>query len=1059
MSMFSCFSQRIRPLTSFLVVSAALVTVPFVHVQSSAAAEFSARQPKKPLGHDSYEEWSQITTRLLSNDGKWTLYGTRSNKGVSVTRLLEIKTGQQYLLKKTRLHTFSYDGKWLIYLQGVPKTATSTKPKTGSSTKGTKQSTKTVPLKSVLVIMNLATGNRTYLDGAQQYAMPQKSSEWIAYHISAAPVRFEPSHKTKIREVELNRLKGVEIDSQLPHSKKDAPTSKPKVAPKPNLFQGKVIPTGKTVAIRNLKTGIEIRYPNIDWFTFSKTGKQIAWYSSNKDPKKRGLFLLNTANYQWKRIAAENIKVAKLVFSESEKSIAFIGAVLQEEKGIPKRSKSTTKKKSTKEKRVLAAYHWKVGQKLATVVTTPGKNGFDKNWEISSTICRFSEDASRIFISVKERPAPKKTATKTTAKKTVAQLAKPVKVDIWHWKDPMLQPMQLLLRARSVAPTILQAVIHLKNQRVVQLTTKEVPKIRIGNRGNSDIALGIAAEPYLKEMSWDVPGQFDAYLINIVTGKKERFLTKVNTQVSLSPSGKFVIWWDSKKRAWRSMNLKTRKTKNISVKIPYPVHDEQHDHPMPVSAYGIGGWLKNDAAVLIYDRHDIWIVDPNGTFSPRCFTDEYGRKHQLQFRYTRLDSKERDIDPTATIFLKTVHLQTKASGYYRDQLGTKHLPKKMILKNEKISITNKAKHSNDILLTRSAFHKYPNIWQSTTEFNTLHRMSDVNPQQKNYKWGRSELVEWKATDGQKLQGILIKPDNFDPKKKYPMIVYFYERLSDRLHNYISPAPSRATINFSFYASNGYLIFVPDVTYKTGEPGESAVNCILPGIKSLIKKGFVDEKHIGTQGHSWGGYQVAYLVTQTNLFAAAESGAPVSNMTSAYGGIRWGTGMSRMFQYEKTQSRIGNTLWKARRKYIKNSPLFFANRVNTPLLILHNDKDDAVPWYQGIEMFVALRRLSKPAWLINYNNEYHGIRQLANRKDFSIRMQQFFDHYLKDAPAPVWLAKGIPASQKGKTTGFEFVKPEPKKVIPKKLIPKKPIPKKSVPKKTALPKVALKPSMK
>ncbi len=190
-----------------------------------------------------------------------------------------------------------------------------------------------------------------------------------------------------------------------------------------------------------------------------------------------------------------------------------------------------------------------------------------------------------------------------------------------------------------------------------------------------------------------------------------------------------------------------------------------------------------------------------------------------------------------------------------------------------------------------------------------------------------------------------------------------------------------------------------------------------------------------QGHSWGGYQTAYLATQTDMFACGESGAPVSNMTSAYGGIRWGTGMSRMFQYEKSQSRIGDTLWNARDKYINNSPLFFADKVNTPLLILHNDQDTAVPWYQGIELFVALRRLEKPAWMLNYNGEPHGVMGDANRKDFAKRMQQFFDHYLKGEAMPVWMADGLPAVDKGKKFGFES-KEETETATPTESEPKK-----------------------
>ena len=214
-----------------------------------------------------------------------------------------------------------------------------------------------------------------------------------------------------------------------------------------------------------------------------------------------------------------------------------------------------------------------------------------------------------------------------------------------------------------------------------------------------------------------------------------------------------------------------------------------------------------------------------------------------------------------------------------------------------------------------------------------------------------------------------------------------------------------------------LVFVPDVHYRVGYPGPSALDYVTTGVQSLVAKGFVDEKRIGIQGHSWGGYQVAYIVTKTNMFRAAEAGAIVANMVSAYGGIRWESGLARMFQYEKDQSRLGVTLWEKPDLYLKNSPIFEADKINTPLLLLHNDADGAVPWYQGIEMYLALRRLNKPSWMLNYNGEPHWPLKRENRIDFQTRMMQFFDHYLKDAPAPVWMKEGIPAIKKGIDRGY------------------------------------------
>jgi dipeptidyl aminopeptidase/acylaminoacyl peptidase len=247
-----------------------------------------------------------------------------------------------------------------------------------------------------------------------------------------------------------------------------------------------------------------------------------------------------------------------------------------------------------------------------------------------------------------------------------------------------------------------------------------------------------------------------------------------------------------------------------------------------------------------------------------------------------------------------------------------------------------------------------------------------------------------------------------------MIVYIYERLSQGVYNFVPPRPG-TSINLAYYVSNGYLVLTPDIAYTIGSPGQSALKCVLPAIQAVVDKGFIDEKAIGIQGHSWGGYQIAYMITQTDRFRAVAAGAPVANMTSAYDGIRWGPGLPRQFQYERTQSRIGGTLWQYPMRFIENSPIFQADRVHTPLMMIHNDADDAVPWYQGIEYYLALRRLGKEVYLFTYNGEPHGLRRRPNQKDYTVRLQQYFDYYLKGAPKPDWMEHGIPYLEKDSGT--------------------------------------------
>jgi dipeptidyl aminopeptidase/acylaminoacyl peptidase len=324
----------------------------------------------------------------------------------------------------------------------------------------------------------------------------------------------------------------------------------------------------------------------------------------------------------------------------------------------------------------------------------------------------------------------------------------------------------------------------------------------------------------------------------------------------------------------------------------------------------------------------------------------------------------------------------------------------------------KARNAEVYLLSRQTFVECPDLYVSDASFREMRKISDTNPQQSQYVWGTAELVSYRNTDGVPLKGVLYKPENFDPKKKYPMIVYIYERLSQQLHRYLEPKPGTA-VNPSYYVSNGYLVLTPDIVYTVGFPGQSALKAVLPAVQSVADRGIVDENAIGIQGHSWGGYQIAYMITQTHRFRAVAAGAPVVNMISAYDGIRWGTGLPRQFQYERTQSRIGGSIWQYPTRFMENSPIFWADKVRTPVMMLHNDGDDAVPWYQGIEFYLALRRLGREVYLFNYNGEPHGLRKRTNQKDYAVRLQQYFDHHLKGAPAPDWMVKGVPFLERGK----------------------------------------------
>jgi dipeptidyl aminopeptidase/acylaminoacyl peptidase len=463
-------------------------------------------------------------------------------------------------------------------------------------------------------------------------------------------------------------------------------------------------------------------------------------------------------------------------------------------------------------------------------------------------------------------------------------------------------------------------------------------------------------------------------------------------------------------------------TKGIRV----PLYDEEDDHPDEPPPHGQMAWQEGDRYVYIYDKYDVWQCDPEGRAAPVNFTHGIGRRHDLTFRYVPLDPEltmrreargyrpEPVIRDGQVLLLTMFNQKDMTAGHLLYRMGTAFAPDTASSSTSAISFAGfiKAKNSRVYGFLKGSYDKSYDVWVVDSAVGTGRRLSAINPQQASYNWFTVELHHWKMLDGKMSEGLLYKPEDFDSTKKYPLIFYFYERDARTLYDYIAPQPIRASINVAYFVSNGYLVFDPDIYYKTGQPGEDAYNSVISAVQWLMRQKWVDSTKMGLQGHSWGGYQVAYLVTRTHLFAAAEAGAPVANMTSAYGGIRWETGVSRQFQYEKTQSRIGATLWQRPDLYIRNSPLFRADKVTTPLLMMHNDADGAVPWYQGIEYFSALRRLGKKAWLIEYNGEGHGLTERRNRKDWSVRLSQFFGYYLKGQTQPRWMTEGVPATLKG-----------------------------------------------
>ena len=616
----------------------------------------------------------------------------------------------------------------------------------------------------------------------------------------------------------------------------------------------------------------------------------------------------------------------------------------------------------------------------------------------------FNKSGNELYFGIR-------TKQKEESKDTLTEDEK-VSLDIWNWKDPLLQPQQLK-QLKDEKKRSYKTIYFPKYKKTVLLANDSLRNVRIDKKATGNLSLAYDRQKYFKELSWDGNTYSDYYLLDRSTGKRKLILEKVSSTVSLSPKQDFVAWYNIADSSWNIYNIEKGVSNNITSKLRVNFYNKLSDIPREAYPCGMAGWKKN-GHLVVYDNYDLWEFDPSGKQKPKNITKKYGRKNNIEFRYKKLDKEERFLSQPLLLFAFST--ETKNSGYY--SLEDDQKPRELIWEEKSFMSPKKAKNADVLVWRKQSFEDYPELFISNTKFNNIRQITNTNPQQKDYNWGSVELVRWKTYDDDLMQGMLYKPENFDPNKKYPMLVYFYERSSDRLHRHSVPAPIRSVINFTYYTSNGYIIFVPDIKYKTGYPGPSGYNCVVSGTEAMLERfDFIDKDNIGIQGQSWGGYQTAYIITQTDLYKAAMAGAPVSNMTSAYGGIRWGSGRSRAFQYEETQSRIGGTLWEKQDLYILNSPLFFIPNINTPLLMMHNDDDGAVPWYQGIEMFTAMRRLDKPVWMLVYNGAPHNLKRRADMKDLTVRMQQFFDFYLKDAPEPRWMKTGIPAIEKSKEFGF------------------------------------------
>jgi len=975
---------RMRQLVSLLCLIALL----------SGSSAVTAQPAKRPLTHSDYDSWRTIQAQQLSRDGKFVAYAFMPQDGDGeivvrniatgnewraprghrpptpppddVSNLGEFQAGQARLIRPV----FTADSRFVVF---------SIEPTKDELRKAKREKKKPEEMpKNALGIMDLSSGQVARIDRVKNFQVPEDGSGYIAYLLEAKPGEVKPEAKPEEKKPE-------EKSEPKPATTEPAPTASPAASPAEKKGREKKKEYGTDLILRNIATNTDRVFAEVLDYSFSKDAKTLVYTVSAKKEENNGVFALSpqAGDSAPAGLLTGKGKFLKLTWDEDQTGLAFISD----------RDDAAAKQPKFK------LYLWNRRDPQAAEIVSTATTGFRKDLVVGEKASlAFSLDGSRLFFGTTTPPDPERDPDKEPLDD------EKVVVDLWHWKDDFIQPIQRA-RAEQDRNRSYRAVYHVKEKKFLQLADESMENLTPSNDGR--YAIGYDDRAYRRLRDWDT-SYTDLYLVNTENGVRKPLSQKQSYNLGLSPKAKYAVYFDGKD--WHSLSIPDGRDINLTAKLGVNFWNEDTDTPSIPQSYGSAGWAKDDKYVLLYDRYDVWQVKPDGQ-GAKNLTDGVGRQTKTELRYVRLDPKERFVDPAKSMLLRAENEDTYDTGFYRDRIDG-GLPEKLLLGSKNYASPTKAKDADVLMLTASRTNEFPDVLISGMDFKDLRKVSNADAQRTPFLWGTSELVSFKNVDGVPLKGKLMKPDNFDPTKKYPMIVYIYERLSQTLHGFGNPGPG-TSINPSFYVSNGYLVFMPDIVYTIGYPGHSALKCVLPGVQAVVDKGFVDENAIGIQGHSWGGYQIAYMVTQTNRFKAAAPGALVSNMTSAYSGIRWGTGLPRQFQYERTQSRIGGNLWEYPMRFLDNSPVFRADRVQTPLLMIHNDADDAVPWYQGIEYYLALRRLGKEAYLFSYNGEKHGLQKRPNQKDYTRRLQEFFDHFLKGAPAPEWMQKGIPYIQREK----------------------------------------------
>ena len=952
---------------------------------------FISFSQKKVIDYTAYNDWKKLDAQIISNDGNYISYTIKPHRGDGYLYIYNQKNGKLDSIPRGYGQQFSANSNFLIFkitpgfdtlrnceLNKIDKEKWP-KDSLGIYLFGNDSLIKISKLKSFSIAdegdwISYSNEYNTLIEEIEKDTTTAKSD-------SISPTLVKKMPKKSFFSF-LKNKKTTEVNS----SKKEEKEKK----------EEKYTSEGKLYTAFNPITNKKHQYIDVTEFVVSEKGNYIAVTTHKKEKKiisyQIGVLELKSGEFKLE----EKIKtgISEITFNHSETALALL-------------STQDTSENKQFELNYLELKSMKLISLIDTLtVGIPVKKAISEN---QSPV--FSANDELLFFGIAKRIEKEKKDTLLASEKAT--------LDLWHYEDHRLQPQQKVELKNDEKKTDLYA-LKLIDKKITQLSNDTL-HVYLSDEKKGEYLFASSVEMYQGTYNWTAPNLEDHYRITLKDGKTELIKRGVGFGGSLSPSGKYYTYYNGEEKSHYLINVATKKETCLTCSrkdVRWEV--DMNGQTQLADPYGIIGWLTNEDEVMIQSKYDIWNYSIS-TGKLYSVTTEEGKNTN-----TRLTSSLWDYD-SLYIDYKNLRINgfnetTKGTSIYEINDSKKILElKKMYSVEADIVDVRRSKNKEKIILRKSTLLAYPELIVMDKNFMNEKQISSTNPQQKEYNWATVETVEWTSYDGIQLQGLIYKPENFDVNKSYPMIVYYYELYSEEIHSHYTPKPSASIINPVEFASAGYVIFFPDIRYREGHPAKSAYDCIMSGTDKVLKLyPNIDSKRMGLQGQSWGGYQTAQLITMTNRYAAAMAGAPVSNMISAYGGIRWGSGLNRQFQYEKQQSRIGHTLWETPELYIENSPIFHLPKVTTPLLIMANDADGSVPWYQGVELFTGMKRLGKPCWMLNYNGDDHNLMKNANRFDLSIRMRQFFDYYLLEQPAPKWLLDGIPMTVKGEEYRLELI---------------------------------------